>query len=43
MATDLVAVVTDEKQSLQHLRELDAMQLAGALQGFQVPIVDGII
>jgi len=41
MSAELVARVTAKEQSLRQLRELDAMQLASALRGFQVPIVDG--
>lgn len=41
MSSALVATVTDETQSRETLYALDAMALTKALQGFQVPIVDG--
>jgi len=41
ISSALVARVTDQTQSRSVLYNLDAMALTQALQGFQVPIVDG--
>ena len=41
ISSALVASVTDETQSREVLYGLDTMALTKALQGFQVPIVDG--
>lgn len=40
-ATDLVARVTSAEQNRKTLMSLDAQALAGAVVGFQLPIVDG--
>ena len=42
LASGLVARLTDRKQTRRTLLKLDAQALADAVEGFQLPIVDGI-
>ncbi len=38
----IVAKITDEPQTKERLRNLDGQQLVDAVEGFQLPVVDGI-